>query len=135
MNRSSKPEPQETFEQMFHDMEESGDLYVEWAKNNIAEQIFTAMRREDVKKAELARRLGKSRAYITQILQGNVNFTVESLVRIAIALDSRFEVKISPKCVLHHWEYPHESSHAGAETTYESDEAMSSPEVAGALAA
>lgn len=135
MNRSNKPETKETFEQMFHDMEESGDLYVEWAKNNIAEQIFTAMRREDVKKAELARRLSKSRAYITQILQGDVNFTVESLVRIAIALDSRFEVKISPKCVLHHWEYPHESSQVSDETSYESDEALSSPEVAGALAA
>lgn len=59
-------------------------------RHEISEQIHEAMVREEVKPAELARRLGKSRAYVTKILQGNANFTIDSLVQIARALGYRY---------------------------------------------
>jgi transcriptional regulator with XRE-family HTH domain len=127
MTRSNKPETTETFARMFYELEESGDLYIEWAKINIAEQIYLAMKREDVSKAELSRRLGKSRAYVTQILQGGANFTVESLVKIARALNYQFEVKFSPKCVLNHWEYPDRRNLAEEGSMWKRDDYIQSP--------
>jgi transcriptional regulator with XRE-family HTH domain len=62
----------------------------EIVRHEISEQIHEAMEREEVKPAELARRLGKSRAYVTKILQGNANFTIDSLVQIARALGYRY---------------------------------------------
>ena len=91
------------FVKIVQDFEASGELDIERAKINIAERIFQVMERELVSKAELARRLNKSRPYVTQILQGGANFTIESLVRIAIALNCELDLKIEPK-ITHKWE-------------------------------
>jgi transcriptional regulator with XRE-family HTH domain len=81
----------------------TGDLAFEQAKLKIVDQIVEAMNSEGVNKAELARRLCKSRAYITQILQGDVNFTIESLVRIATTLDCEIEVQLARKYTVGAW--------------------------------
>lgn len=73
---------------------EESELYdLEGAKHDISEQIYLVMEHQDVSKAKLARKLGKSRAYITKMLQGNANFTLESLVKIARALDCKLDLK------------------------------------------
>jgi transcriptional regulator with XRE-family HTH domain len=69
----------------------------ESVRDEISEQIHRAMERGPVKPAELARRLGKSRAYVTKILQGNANFTIDSLVQIARALGYRYVPMFVPK--------------------------------------
>lgn len=96
--------PETIFEQMIHEVKQSGDFYVERAKIAIAEQIAKAMKQAGVSKAELARRLGKSRAYVTQILQGDVNFTVESLVKIAESLGYKLELKLNRNLEASYWE-------------------------------
>lgn len=83
--------------------EQSGDLAVEQAKLKLVEQIVKAMYRNGVTKAELARKLSKSRAYVTQCLQGDVNFTIESLVRIALTLNSEVECRFVPKSAINCW--------------------------------
>jgi transcriptional regulator with XRE-family HTH domain len=50
------------------------------------EQICYWMEEKKISRSELARRLGKSRAYVTRILKGNSNFTIGSLAKVAIAL-------------------------------------------------
>jgi transcriptional regulator with XRE-family HTH domain len=50
------------------------------------------MEQQHVTRAELARRINSSRAYVTKVLQGNTNFTLESLVRIARALSFNVEL-------------------------------------------
>jgi transcriptional regulator with XRE-family HTH domain len=69
----------------------------EAVRDEISEQIHQAMQSEGVKPSELARRLGKSRAYVTKILQGNANFTIDSLVQIARALGYRYAPVFVPK--------------------------------------
>ena len=69
----------------------------EVARDLVSDQIDWMMKKHNVKKAELARRLGKSRAYITKILQGNANFTLDTLVQIARALGYRFEPAFVPQ--------------------------------------
>lgn len=47
------------------------------------------MHRQGLSKADLARRLGRTRGYITQILSGGRNFTLRTLAEVADALGHR----------------------------------------------
>lgn len=82
---------------MLADLETSVSYHVESVKLEITEQIYLMMREQDISNAELARRLEKSRAYVTKILQGTANFTIESLVKIALALGCELEFQLAPK--------------------------------------
>lgn len=47
-------------------------------------------------KAQLAERLGKSKAYVTQVLSGSRNMTLRTLADFAFALGFRVELKARP---------------------------------------
>lgn len=47
------------------------------------------MERQGISKADLARRLGRTRGYVTQILSGSRNFTLRTLAEVADALGHR----------------------------------------------
>jgi transcriptional regulator with XRE-family HTH domain len=94
------------FTEMFKELEKGGSYNVEEAKIDIAEQISLAMQKQNVSKAELSRRLGKSRAYVSKILQGGANFTIESLVKILDALDCTFDFRVLPRRTMVYWQDP-----------------------------
>ena len=50
------------------------------------------MDQEDVNRAELARRLGAKRQFITRVLNGTPNLTLLTLVKIATALNRQLKV-------------------------------------------
>lgn len=56
----------------------------------ISDQISCLMTAQGVSRAEMAKRLRTSRAYVTKILQGNANFTGDSLVQIARVLGCKY---------------------------------------------
>lgn len=112
-NRPEKPEkPQipQSLTQTVQELERTGDLAVERAKINVAESIYGAMRLGEVSKAELSRRLQKSRAYVTQLLRGDANFTLDTLVRVSAVLDSRLEVRLVPNCGSVRWNHLNRNS-------------------------
>lgn len=53
---------------------------------NVTEDLLVQMEELGVTKLELARRLGKSRSYVTQMLSGARNMTLGSLADICFAL-------------------------------------------------
>lgn len=59
------------------------------------EVISCIMHEKQISKADLARRLGKSRAWVTQLLSGGRNVTVRTLAEVAYELNS--ELVISPR--------------------------------------
>lgn len=79
-----------TFQALVQEIKKTDTFDKELARNLVSDKIDLLMKKEGVSKADLARRLGKSRAYVTKILQGNTNFTLDSLVQIARALGSEF---------------------------------------------
>jgi transcriptional regulator with XRE-family HTH domain len=93
-NRKHPMKASQRFAEMLQRAEGSETFQLEGIKVEIAEQIYLAMERQLVNKAELARRLGKSPAYVTKVLQGTTNFTLESLVRIARALSCQIELTL-----------------------------------------
>jgi transcriptional regulator with XRE-family HTH domain len=67
-------------------------LSVEALVAEASEVIASLMAQQNLSKADLARRLNRSRAWVTQLLSGKANMTVRTLAEVAHALGA--EVKI-----------------------------------------
>jgi transcriptional regulator with XRE-family HTH domain len=63
----------------------------------VAEHIWEKMEAHDVTKADVAAALGKSKAFITQVLNGTRNMTLRTLSDIAFALDAKVNVEFTPR--------------------------------------
>ncbi len=63
---------------------------------DIGEQIVARMEERGMTQADLAREIGVSRARISQILRGNDNLTLKSIVAVAIGLDCRVDLQLKP---------------------------------------
>ena len=62
-----------SFKQLFEAAELRPEYWEEGAILDFTEALYDAMQRQGVTRAELARRLGTSQAYITRVLSGNAN--------------------------------------------------------------
>lgn len=70
-------------------------------KVHISEIVWGLMEDENVHQAELARRVGKSRAYLTKVLRGSTNFTLESVASILFALGYRLKMSVERRDTVH----------------------------------
>jgi transcriptional regulator with XRE-family HTH domain len=93
---SIKRQPEMNFQDFVQKVKRSEAYDKEVARAEISDQISRLMALQKVNRAQLASRLGKSRAYVTKILQGNANFTIDSLVQIARALGCRYTPVLLP---------------------------------------
>ncbi len=92
-----------TFEELFREAEKSLTYWVEGAILDFTEELCREMESQGVSRAELARRIGSSPAYVTKILRGNSNFTLSSMVRISRALDREVRIHLAPKGAMTRW--------------------------------
>lgn len=61
-----------------------------------SEMILELMEKEGVNKKELAKRIGVSKAHVTQVLSGSRNMTVHTLADLVFALGRRVELTSVP---------------------------------------
>ena len=66
----------------------------DFLKMQFVEDILAAMAMRGISKAELARRLGKSRQYVGSVLNERANFTLDSMAQIACALGMRIGARL-----------------------------------------
>mgnify|MGYP001489719806 CR=1 FL=1 len=85
------------FKGLFAEAEKSLAYWVEGAVLDFTSDMLKAMETQGVSRSELARRIDASPAYITKILRGSTNFTLESMVKVAMALDCEFKPHLQPK--------------------------------------
>lgn len=90
----NKIERSNLFSTLFAEAEKRDEYHVAGMKIEIAEQIYRMMDKKHVSQADLARRLGKNRAYISKALKGTTNFTIETLVKIGRQLDAKWEISL-----------------------------------------
>jgi len=86
-----------SFKELFNEAKER-DTY--WAASIIldfTEGLHKTMEANGITRSDLARRLSVSPAYITKVLRGNVNFTVDSMVRLIRAAGGEVRVQVVPK--------------------------------------
>lgn len=69
---------------------------LETAKVEFTEGVVTLMERHGITQSELAKRIDVSPAYITKILRGTTNFTLDTMVKISSALDAEYCSHLQP---------------------------------------
>lgn len=62
-----------------------------------SELIFELLEKNGLTKADLARLLGKTRGYVSQVLNGSRNMTLRTLAEMADALNYRVELDAKPR--------------------------------------
>lgn len=97
MSSSSWRETLEKFDRMVDEARETTSYWVEAAIIEFTMDIGRLMDEQGVSRAELARRLGTSRAYVTKLLDGNANFTLETMTKVAMALGGAVHVRVAPR--------------------------------------
>jgi transcriptional regulator with XRE-family HTH domain len=93
----------ERYRKMFQEAESHADYWIDGPITEFVEDLARLMEEQRVTRAELARRLGTSRAYITKMLGGNANFTLLTMVKLAMALDGAVHIHISDKRAVTRW--------------------------------
>lgn len=84
----------ETFKELFEGARKRDEYWIAYAKLEFMENLRRLMEQKKETKASLAKKLGKSPAYITKISRGNVNFTLESMVRLVRAIGGRLKIEL-----------------------------------------
>ena len=68
----------------------------EGASIRFTEDLVAAMKSSGLTRSALADKIGTSPAYITKILKGETNFTLDSMVKIANALNCELAIGLTP---------------------------------------
>lgn len=87
----------EWYEQYIARFRDTPEFQTERVLVDIGEQIVSQMESQEITRAELARRLGVSRPFVTRLLTGNPNLTVKTLVRVASAVGLVVDVSLEPR--------------------------------------
>lgn len=73
------------------------DAYrAEGASIRFTEDLVARMKASGITRTALAEKIGTSPAYITKILRGDTNFTLDSMVKIAHALGCELSIGLQP---------------------------------------
>lgn len=70
--------------------------HAEGASIRFTEAVIARMESCGITRTDLAEKIGTSPAYITKILRGDTNFTLDSMVKIAQALDCEIDFELRP---------------------------------------
>lgn len=81
----------------------SVDYWVDGPITEFIEDIWQRMEEQKVSRAELARRIGTSRAYVTKLLGGNANFTLHTMTKVAMALGATVHVHVADQKAVTRW--------------------------------
>ncbi len=99
------------YRKMIEKAESNLDYWCESMITEFAMDLANRMEKLKLTRAELARRLGTSQAYVTKILGGNANFTLATMVKLATVLEGTLHVHIADRGVTTHWLDEYASSH------------------------
>ena len=76
------------------ELEKDPEFIVDYTKGKIIEDILRIMETKDISRSDLAKKVHKSHRFVRQILNGQNNFALETLVKLACALDSEISIKM-----------------------------------------
>ncbi|MCC7339758.1 MAG: helix-turn-helix transcriptional regulator, partial [Bryobacterales bacterium] len=86
---------QSQHEILMQDLEFRREFVIERFVGECTEVISRIMHEKGISKSVLSRRLGKSRAWVTQLLSGSRNMTARTLAEVAFALDVELRLQSS----------------------------------------
>lgn len=84
-----------SFKQLNRQIRETDSYWIESAKLNFAIGLGDLMETAQLSRTDFAAKLGTSPAYISKIFRGDVNFTIESMVKLVRSLGGRLHLKVA----------------------------------------
>ena len=96
------------YEKFFDDAQNSLEYWAQTAILDFTEELARLMNEANpaITRAELARRIGVSPQYVTKILRGNDNFTVETMTKLARAVGAVVRIHLAPDGAVVFWSHP-----------------------------
>ena len=85
-----------SFKTLFDRAARHADYWVSGAEIEFTEELVRVMGEQGVSRAELARRIGSSQAYVTKVLRGQVSFTLATMVKLSRALGMELKIQLAP---------------------------------------
>ena len=77
------------------DLDKDPEFVLDSIKARFVEDICQAMKAKGISQSDLARLLGKTKQYVSRVLNETANFTLSSIVEISIALGCSVELRIN----------------------------------------
>jgi transcriptional regulator with XRE-family HTH domain len=78
---------------------QTDDYWIARAQLDFAKELNKIRNKTNVNGKTLAQRLGTSAAYISRVLRGDTNLTIESMVKLARATGAKVEIKLTHDAV------------------------------------
>ena len=85
---------EKSFAALFQAAEKTEEYWTQRAIVQFTEELARLMEEKGVSRAELAAAAGVSQPYITKVLKGNVNFTLATMTKLAMAVGTAVRVQI-----------------------------------------
>jgi len=79
------------------DVRNSDQYWIESAKSGFAVEIEKLLKRAGLNKSQFAHKINASSPYVTKMLRGDANLTIETMVKAARALDCDLHLHIAPR--------------------------------------
>ena len=90
MSRHPNTDADDPFAEFFPEIGESPGYWIELAKLEFTENVLARMQELGLTKGQLAAKLGMKPAMVTRIVNGQNNFTLSTMVRVAGALGCEY---------------------------------------------
>jgi transcriptional regulator with XRE-family HTH domain len=71
-------------------------FWLEKIQNDIYRNVVNYMEERDINQSQLAIHLGVSRGYVSQILNGNYNFSLKKLIDLSLKIEAAPEINFAP---------------------------------------
>ena len=72
----------------------SADYWTQVAIRTFVRDLSNRMAEKDMNKAALAQRIGASPAYVSKVMRGDANFTLETMTKLAMAVGGKVQARI-----------------------------------------
>ncbi len=86
-----------SFADTFREAMQQDEFRTEYAILEFTTRLSQAMKQKGITKAELARRMETSQAYITKLFRGDTNLTISSMVKLARCAEMTFHPDLKEK--------------------------------------
>ena len=87
----------EKLRERFRKIENDPRFVAEEMKLAFADDLVLLLEARGLKRTELAEKLGTNRGYVTRVLNTEYNLSIETMAKIALALDARISLRMLPR--------------------------------------
>jgi ribosome-binding protein aMBF1 (putative translation factor) len=81
------------YRQLIRDIAGGVDYWAQAAMRHFVLEIDARMKAKGISRAMLAEKLETTPAYVTKVMRGDVNFTLETMTKLAMAVDGKLQIR------------------------------------------